>query len=551
MNSRGFALRRRLVPHTPEPRVTVLTLLLEAAAVGVAARSVISGTYFFSLMLLLSLGVSTTFKRRSGKFRRIVFAHLITTLIMLPFVFLLSILPREGVWVFGAALSVVGFLYAATLYSAFGRRVELSLGFTTVFFIVYFITLGEARLPPAQMAVNAGFSFLAFFLFMTGLERIRLGTLSSREAIARFTDSWIDRGSANFDELLTTLGKKHTAMVSVHSFVSDASKVATLIIPYIHPGPVKSMGSGELPSLIFTKLSDCNPLIFHGASDHSLNLTSRSEAEVLSEGVSGFVRSNLSNISKYVEVGVSKVEFKKIRVTRYEFNGQKIFFVSKAGSTEDLPTPLLSVVGEGRDVIDRHNGLCDEREAFYTHDEVENLISVLINDSYFDEKRMKVERVGYAYENYTTEEVGPAGIAAVVFLGDEKFAFVSVDANNMSCGLSDRIRDAVRQIGYSEVEVTTTDNHWNSGGKKSKLGYYPAGTLFPDEIIKKVVSCVGNAETAATPCGYGRGVYTLDVTVAGEGGVKELELAASKGVWVFMTAFTVDLVFALLYILIR
>lgn len=551
MNSRGFAFRRRLIPRTPEPWVAVLALLLEGVVIGLIARSVTSGASFFFSVVLLSLCVSATFKKKSGKFRRVAFMHLVTTLIVLPFVSLLFILPESGIWIFGAVLSVAGFLYAATLYSALGRGVGLSLGFAIGFYLIYYVSLSGVHLPPLQVAINAAFSFLAFLLFAIGLERIKLGALSSREAIARFADSWIDRGSTNFDDLLTNLGRKHTAIISVHSFVSATSRVATLVVPYIHPGPVKNMGSGELPSLIYAKLSDHNPLIFHGASDHTLNLTSRDEAERLSDGVSRFVLASEPSVSPVTEIVVAKTKFKGVRISRYELNGQRIYFVSKERSTEDLPVEILPIATSRGDVIDRHNGLCDEREAFYTADEVESLTTFFTDDSSLSGKKVRIEKVGYAHLGYVTEEVGPAGISVVVLLGDEKFAFVSIDANNMSCGLSDKTEDAVKKLGYSEVEITTTDNHWNSGGKKGKLGYYPAGSLSPDEIIEKVMACVSNAEVSAVACGYAKTVYTKDVTVAGAGGMSALEMAASKGVRVFASSLIVDIVLAFLYILLR
>jgi len=88
----------------------------------------------------------------------------------------------------------------------------------------------------------------------------------------------------------------------------------------------------------------------------------------------------------------------------------------------------------------------------------------------------------------------------VVDVEGQKTAYVVFDGNNMIRGLREEIISALEREGYENSEVATTDTHIVVGWK-SKEGYLPIGkNIDKDNIIRKVLELVRDADAKKEEC---------------------------------------------------
>jgi len=430
--------------------------------------------------------------------------------------------------IYVSSLTLVTYLLGLGIVGTFKIKFIRIVAITAVFYASYYVLIAINIRPITSMLIFLSILLMILVVYEAIL-KLNIGSTNGIELINSFALSWMDKASDAFDKLYEQLGEEAELKVALHEFVDTANnRLATVIIPYIHPGPAKAMGSGELPSIVYRELKKYNPLVLHGASDHSLNMASRSAMKDLMEKIINSVNLNTEPFTSLKEIKYSLEKVGKIRLTIYDLNQNMLAFVSKDGNTEDLPRQITEVVTKTLDIVDRHNTLCDEKTAHYSAAEVEILLEKkeTLTKNAFEE--IPIEDVGYSNYALERDDVGPGGITTLVLRGKKKIAIVSIDANNLVCGLDKVLEEKVKEKGYDLCEITTTDNHWNSGSTRAYPGYYLGGSLSKQELIQGILESLDEAERKARPVLYRKTFITFKTTVFG-GKLAEMYRALNIG----------------------
>lgn len=413
-----------------------------------------------------------------------------------------------------ALITVITYLLAMVILATFRAGFKVAAAISAVFYTTYacFTPLGVK--PPILVGVFFVTMLVALAIY-NRLLNIKVAEVNGIDLVSSFAGSWMDKASNSFDEICRKLGEETELKISIHEFVSQSSdRIATIIIPYIHPGPAKAIGSGELPTILYAELKQYHPLILHGASDHTLNMASRSDLKKVSQEIALSLEGKKEPLAPLTKIGFGKRKEDNIKISAYRINGNTLFFVSKEDSTEDLPRKIADIVTEKLDIVDRHNTLCDEKKAHYQNEELEKLVEAF--EKIPVEAELTIEGVGYSNRKLEARDIAPGGVSVLVFKGPKKAAIVSIDANNLACGLNKALEEKVRSLGYETCEITTTDNHWNSGTTRRYPGYYLGGSLSKDRLLDAVVKCVVEAEKNAKPALYRKSTVSFRSIVLGD-----------------------------------
>ncbi len=423
---------------------------------------------------------------------------------------------------------VFSFLYAATQIAVFGSRLKSSLVSSL------FLGVGNLLSAPVSPSLDQALLAIAAFsiipwLFLLHMRGIRVGGVSGNEALTAFGTSWMEPQSLEFDNLSEAAGSDSVVSVSALTFRSDSQRIASLIIPYIHPGPARGMGSGDLPSVLSRELDEFGAVVLHGASNHAHNLASRKSTLAVVAALKAELGKTRTGVPA-TYVTRKDVSDSKYSVTSYSFGSSEIVFASKVGNTEDFPTLVCQLRSSTRDLVDRHNGLCDEHTALFTDVQGQEIAEKILTLSEVSEERLEIKSVGSSRVTLQARDIGPGGVSAVVLKGDKSVVFVCVDGNNMVCGLAEQIRSALAGAGFAYAEVLTTDNHWNSGNASRGLGYLPVGAVSRGAVMRACLEAARIASSSSRPAILDKIEVEVSVRVLGESFLSELLAALSRGI---------------------
>ena len=369
--------------------------------------------------------------------------------------------------------------------------------------IGYSITLNMLLFFVFSLAI----SLLSSFLFLTLLNRTGEQTLGipSLSLFKAFLLNWIVDLNAPFEEFLEKLGEERNVNVSLIKF--DASNPKTvMVVPSVHPGPFKNVGSSLLPSMIKTALEkelNCIACVPHGLLGHELDLASQMQNRKIIKSV---VESVNFKASEAKATPFTKVNNSLATVCCQVF-GKFAFlsFTLAPKTTEDLPQELGLFVQEKSEeygltqcaVVNAHNsinGIIDTQEALNA------LKAVAVNclEQTTSLRRLPFE-VGAATvmpkEFSLKDGMGPGGITVIVVKVDEqRTAYVVIDGNNMVSGLREKIISTLQSMGINESEVFTTDTHSVNAITLSERGYHPIGEAIDHE---KLIGYIKEATLAA------------------------------------------------------
>lgn len=455
-----------------------------------------------------------------------------------------------GSFFFVTANVIAMYIYMITNFTVFGKRIIETIFYGFLLIISYLPLFISVSMSIWKSALLYFCALLIFIINVFFLKKIKLNGLTALDAISKFAKSWMDQESVAFDELLDKVGKRHVAKISVYHITNENDdSICTFIIPYIHPGPLRQIGSGELPSILYSALYDLNPFVVHGASNHSFNLTSRRESIRIVNLIRDCVKNKEDRGKELEKLSFSCGENGKIQISKYRFGENFLFFVSKVNSTEDLPNRVVCAVDERTDIVDRHNGICDENEAIYTESEETQVLELIALLKASQDREIKIREVGYGYTSFHTEDIGPGGIRVLSFFGSNNITFISIDSNNLACGIAQRIQQEAEKLGFSLSEVVTTDNHWNTGGKKHRLGYKPGGSTDGVGLLNAVKEALLMSKRNAQRAKFNRSVIAFETKIVGDEAMISLKKAADKGTLLVMLSFLSSAVLGLLVIL--
>ncbi|MFH0897856.1 MAG: DUF2070 family protein [Candidatus Bathyarchaeota archaeon] len=330
-----------------------------------------------------------------------------------------------------------------------------------------------------------------------------------------FLANWLEGLNYPLEGYFEKLGADADVSINLFSFRSMNKLKAMIVIPNLHPGPFKNLGSSNLPDMIQRAVEEKFAIITavpHGLSGHELDLTSQPQCdrvvrEILKANISGFSAS----VSKLVRVDTGLA-----KATCQFFGETALIAVTCAPkSMEDIPLKIgENIMQRGKQlgakqvvIIDAHNSIGNLKEvSSLSEEEEQELVSAaekaLRSGLKEEQQPFLVGAAKIVPEEFSISQgMGPGGIVTLaVIVGEQKTLYVTIDGNNMVSGLREDIIQAL-STSFDECEVLTTDTHIVNAVNTIKRGYYPVGEAIDHEqllsYIKDVAAkAVDNAEKA-------------------------------------------------------
>ncbi len=370
-------------------------------------------------------------------------------------------------------------------------------------FIVFWSTLDSALplqfLPFLVISTIAGCSFA--FLFVSLVDQLGRHTygVPSMALFRAFMLNWVAALNAPFEEFLEKLGEDEDIEVTILKFDSHKPKAA-LIVPLVHPGPFKNIGSSLLPSLLkrdFEKEFGCDTCVPLGILGHELDLASQAQNHRIIKQVI-----QAAKFSASAEKATPFVKITEGFVTAScQIFGKTAFlsFTLAPRTTEDLPQELGRIVNEEAKklglecniVVNAHNSLTETDEVKAPIETLRHVATKCLTKA--------ISLPSYAFEvgsstvfpkEFSLEEgMGAGGITAIVIsVAEQKTAYVVIDGNNMVSGLREKILSSLKSTGFHECEVFTTDTHAVSAVVLGRRGYHPVGEAMNHEKLMRHIT---------------------------------------------------------------
>jgi len=386
-------------------------------------------------------------------------------------------------------------------------------------------------------------ALLTVFAFKYFMDRIGTGTLGIASSVLfkAFLANWTEDLIAPMETFFEKLGNEQDVKVSLLTFRTGEKIKAVIVVPALHPGPFKNLGSSLLPSLIQTTMQDkfdCVVSVPHGLVGHELDVSSQPENQRVVQSILGFMESS-STHSK--ATSMVRTERDDAKASCQIFGDCAFLTLTTAPKTiEDLPPELNSlIVSEAEKLglsvlaIDAHNSMGgsfdrDSAVTSFSEASVDCLEKALKSKN----SSFKVGAATVVPQEFTVQDgMGPGGISVIVVeVGDQKAAYVTIDGNNMVSGLRDKIISALKELGIDDGEVLTTDTHSVCGMIRSARGYNLVGEAIDhSKLISYIKEATNRALDSMEPVEASRRTEVIpDVKVIGEQQITELTVLADK-----------------------
>lgn len=350
-----------------------------------------------------------------------------------------------------------------------------------------------------------------------------------------FLLNWITNLNEPFEKILEELGETRDVQVDLVGFVSKKPK-AFMVVPSVHPGPFKNVGSSSLPFLIKKSLEEtfnCTVCVPHGLLGHEFDLASQLQNEKMISSVVKNAHFDLfdDKASPFIKISDGKATaccqiFGKTAL---------IAFTLAPKTTEDFPQELGTFVSQEAEklglehcvIVNAHNSINGTLSIDEMMTSLRNVASSCLKTA-LSLKRLSFE-VGAATtfpkEFGLKDGMGQGGITVfAVKVGRQKTAYVVIDGNNMVSGLREKILSKLHAMGIDEGEVFTTDTHSVNAIVLNERGYHPIGEVIEHEkliayVTEATKAALGNMEQVAVAS---RAITIPNIRVIGESLLEKL-----------------------------
>jgi len=353
-----------------------------------------------------------------------------------------------------------------------------------------------------------------------------------------FILAWAENLNEPLEAQITRFGEVRDLLIdSLVYGDADGRCRAALIVPYVHPGPFRNVGSSALPQMIVERVGaklGCPVLVSHGISTHERDLTRSGEAW----GVADSVASDLpSGEAEALASPIVWVERQGAQASCQMFGGVALVTLTMSPkSCDDLPEELGNRIMEAAEAMDVTAVVVDSHNSLQQRDELNDSDVDALFHAAVEAMRRAKEAPRHAFSvgaarvvppDWGLEDgMGPCGVSALaVRLEDgQTCAYVVVDGNNMMSGLRERMVSALKSRGVDEVEVMTTDTHLVNAIGATTRGYYPIGERTDEQkMIEYVVKAFEAAVSRLERChAYHTRTTLPGLTVLGEAGLNLL-----------------------------
>ncbi|MGI0078019.1 MAG: DUF2070 family protein [Nitrososphaerales archaeon] len=388
---------------------------------------------------------------------------------------------------------------------------------------------------PASAVIGGLIAIAAIEVYISIINRAALNeNFKPIELLQAFLSAWAAEDATNLERLLEVVSKESVVksqMISFESTRSPVSKSALVVVPGAHPGPFYPIGSSNLPSDIFQKLSSDTrvPMVVHSISDHDLNLPSKKQVE-------RYV-SSLKSADSIVETGkgmsspvVKKIG--KVTVNGICFGSAALLAITQSPhGMEDFPIDVKTEIEfysskmgfKNLLLIDTHNsegekpGVKECADAVSAAREVLNSLKTANIHSF---------NFGVAHSSEIMQtiekDIGPAGVGLLLFEipeTKESFSLVIVDANNSIIGFREKvIEQFARDTSSKILEICTSDTHVTAARTSEAKGYFALGDLIDQRKFSEILkSLYSRAKSSLSSGSFSSSIVSSDVkTIGGE-----------------------------------
>lgn len=398
-------------------------------------------------------------------------------------------------------------------------------------FLIYWKTNYPISSTVIFSASSLSVCLFSGFVFLKMLDNVGTKVLGvpSLPIFKAFLLNWIASLNMPFEEILEKLGEKKDVDIFLAKFGSSKPK-AVIVVPFIHPGPFRNVGSSLLPSLVKKTLEDrlnCVVCVPHGLLGHEFDLASQAQNQkVLTE---------ILQIANFEVSEEKATPFVKVSNYLATACGQRfgsfalLSFTLAPKTTEDLPRELETFVRQEAEkrglsccvVINAHNSINGEISPQEALAALRNVATQCVEKiCSLKQIPFKVGAASVYLKEYGVKHgIGPGGITVVVVeVEKRKNAFVVIDGNNMISGLREKILSSLSCLGIDDGEVFTTDTHCVNAVILSDKGYHPVGEIVEHDTLIAYITEAAQKAMLDLERAYA-GCYSLtirDVTVIGE-----------------------------------
>ena len=445
---------------------------------------------------------------------------------------------------FAAVLTLRFVVFLATSSVGILRRLLSSLLqpiFCIVTFMVFWARIANINslqfLPFLLISPIACYAAAFIFIFIIDRLGQRLYGVPSMPIFRAFMLNWVVALNEPLEELLEKLGENEDVEVSFLKFDSSKPKAA-IIVPLVHPGPFKNIGSSLLPSMLkreFEKKFSCDACVPLGILGHELDLASQAQNHRIIDNIiaSAEFEASATKATPMVKVtdGVVTAVCQVFGKTAF------LSFTLAPKTTEDLPQELGRIVREeaekcGLDcavVVNAHNSIDGTESMEESLDTLRAVASDCLKKAVaLSSKPFEVGAATVFPKEFSLKDgMGQGGITAVVVkVAQQKSAYVVIDGNNMISGLREKILSALASSGFDESEVFTTDTHAVSAVVLGRRGYHPVGEVMNHEtligyITEAAKAAVASLESCRAGC---KRLVVPKVRVIGQARLESLSL---------------------------
>ena len=326
---------------------------------------------------------------------------------------------------------------------------------------------------------------------------------STFAVLQAFLSAWTENKVENMEKILLSKSKDERVNTDIVKFYNKDQSLYW-VVPNIHPGPFKEIGGSNLPYQIYNYF-DQNAIVFHSASDHSLNISSKEEVQKYLKSLSD--TNNIKEFGDTCSIPV-QIKIKNATATGIIFGNTAVLILSYAPhGMEDIPEQIgmeLRTYSKNKGfreifIIDSHNAMGNKIDESKNEDLLvagKECLKILKESPQY---RFKI---GLSNTNELDnnikfgEDTGKSGLSITLIEiidndknknknnnSQQQYAIGWVDSNNMENGLREYvIHNLEQKNGIKMLEICSSDTHENSGFRTSE-GYFPFGQITKFESI--------------------------------------------------------------------
>jgi len=394
------------------------------------------------------------------------------------------------------------FLLWGALLSSFGVRSPLMVVPPSLLMMVPLRFLASSkwkRYLPAALALLAVAVQTTNWVYLAATTALTLAVISSVELYTAFLrkqlahyggiglfEAYLSyalvRDKKALERALLDVSIRQSTPVYALDLLDENGVWGTIVIPHVHPGPYRDVGSSRLPSHILESASkqgiEC--VVFHGASTHSEDLVSELDARNVAETAVSGVGEILCEGRR---LGVGSYTDGTMRAVAFALEGgwNVVFAERVDGGMEDIPLNFAEEIGPRTVLVDLHNSFDEPRPSPTLGDALgKSLVSCAraaigrAQSEIQDGWTIGVASLRSGWE----DEIGSAGVSAFTLVRNAKCVFVVVyDANNMVRSYRDRLYELTAQLCATTL-IATSDTHELTGSRAGST-YHPLGYRYP------------------------------------------------------------------------